>query len=62
MTNNGYHHAETRIRVDMDTVLRDPALARLEDGPAKRFLLALGHELERARGDGPEALLIVRRA
>lgn len=50
----------TLIPVDVDRVLRDPALAGLADGPAKGFLLVLGNELHPEDGQAAPELFVHR--
>jgi hypothetical protein len=49
------------IAVDIDLVMRDEALVAMPDGPAKRFLAALAHDLDHD-DDHPPPQLLVRRA
>jgi hypothetical protein len=53
------YDAETIIAADLDAILADPALADLQDGPAKEFLTRLSVELD--YDDGPPPVLVVRR-
>lgn len=50
--------SERIVPVDIDAVMRDPALEQLPDGPAKRLLTRLATELHHDPGDAVPVLLV----
>lgn len=54
-------HGMVPVPVDIDVVMRDPALVAMPDGPAKRLLHRLSTELDHDPGEAPP-MLLVRRA